>query len=66
MDLRGWEEIDAILDSERFIALRRVVLYAARHGVDDPWLMRLSEQLHSLNSKEIMHVHSSKVRLIHS
>jgi hypothetical protein len=66
MDLRGWEEMDAILDSERFIALRRVVLYATHRGVDDPWLLKLSEKLHSLNSKDIMHVHSSKVRLIHS
>ena len=66
MDLEGWKEIDAILDSERFIALRRVVLYAVHpsvdYGTDDP---KLSEQLHSLNSKGILHVHSSKVRHIH-
>jgi hypothetical protein len=54
---QGWKEVDAILDSERFVALRRVMLYVRRPFDDHvAWLMQLSEQLHSLNSKGILHV----------
>jgi hypothetical protein len=69
-DVQVWKDIDAILDSERFIALRRVVLCftdpLVEYGVDDPRLMKLYEQLHSLNSKGMLHVHSSKVNHIRS
>jgi hypothetical protein len=66
-NLGGWKDVDAILDSERFVALRRVMLYV-RHPIFDDraivvWPMKLSEQLHSLNSKGILRV---QVRHINS
>jgi hypothetical protein len=47
---------NALVTSDRFITLRRVVLYLLQPPVgydeDDAWLtMNLCEQLHSLNSK---------------
>jgi hypothetical protein len=69
-DLPGWKEIGAILDSERFVALRHVVLYILRpwknYGIDDEWLVKLSDQLHSLNYRGILRVHRLDVRPIHS
>jgi hypothetical protein len=69
-DLPDWKEIDVILDSKRFVTLRRVMLYVLHlvddHGVDDAWFMKLSEQLHSLNSKGIWHVHSSGSKVHHT
>jgi hypothetical protein len=66
-DLQGWKEIDAILNSGRFVALRSVVVYALDSLVnraDDPWLMKLYEQLPLLNSKGMLHARSSNVRHI--
>jgi hypothetical protein len=67
-DVEGWKEVDAILDSKRFTALRHVGLCVlfGDSDADQAWLMKLSEQLHSLSSKGILHVHSSKVYHIHS
>jgi hypothetical protein len=59
-DLQGWREIDAVLDCERFAALRHVGLYILMSEYD-AWIMKLSGQLQSLSSRGILHVHSSKV-----
>lgn len=60
-DLQSWKEIDVILRSERFATLRHVGLYVLFSDEDHEWLMTLSDQLHSLNSKEILEVQSSEV-----
>ena len=55
-NLQRWKDIDALLASETFITLRRVVLYLLQPSVGyNDETMNLCEQLHSLNSKGIWH-----------
>ena len=64
-NFEGFEDIDVILGGERFAMLRHVGLYILDPygdlGVNDGWFTSLREELPSLHSKGILHVHCSEV-----